>query len=267
MWEINKNGTKVYLLGSIHFTKESMYPINEKIENAFIHSDYAYFEIDFFNTMSPSEIDEITKSIMMEPNIFIDSLISDDEYNLLSEKLNEVELNISTLRNYKPMYIYLLYTSKILQENFSSDLPIDVYFYNKAKEENKLIGELEGIKLQYNIMYNLSLDLQLALLLESMETENFIEHANKLLDAWTVGDFAQMENYFEGFELSDIKLVEEYRNELIYKRNKEMVEKIAKIIDSKDGKTHFIIAGIGHMIGPENLIELLIQLGYDVKKY
>jgi len=45
------------------------------------------------------------------------------------------------------------------------------------------------------------------------------------------------------------------KNELLYKRNREMASKIEEYIISN--QTHFVVLGAGHYIGHQSIIELL----------
>jgi uncharacterized protein YbaP (TraB family) len=267
MWRIEKNGTTMYLLGSIHFTKDTMYPLNDKIIEAFSSSDETYYEIDFNKKISNEEWLEINENAMLDQSYSINELLSIEDYNLLDESFKGVGIDITSLHKYKPMYLFMLYSSQLLTQNFSSDLPVDVFLYNTAVEENKGINELEGIRLQYDILYNLSLDLQIELLMDSLNSEEFIEQANKQLDDWSKGDFDQLESDFGKFKIDNEILDKEYKEKMLYKRNENIVAKLVEILDSNDEKTHFVTIGIGHMMGDKNVIELLKELGYQVNQF
>lgn len=267
MWQIEKNGTTMYLLGSIHFTKDSMYPLNEKIIESFNSSDETYYEIDFNKKLSNEEWLEINENAMFDQSNSINELLNIEEYNLLDDSFKGVDIDITTLHKYKPMYLFMLYSSQLLTQNFSSDLPVDVFLYNSAVEQNKGINELEGIKLQYDILYNLSLDLQIELLMDSLNSEEFIEQANKQLDDWNKGDFDQLESDFKKFKIDNEILDKEYKEKMLYKRNEDIVAKLVEILNSNDEKTHFVTIGIGHMMGDKNVIEILKELGYQVNQF
>ena len=40
LWKVQSKTNTVYVMGSIHYLKKEMYPLNEKIENAFEKSDH-----------------------------------------------------------------------------------------------------------------------------------------------------------------------------------------------------------------------------------
>lgn len=141
-----------------------MYPLNEKITEAFINSDETYFEIDFNKKLTSDEWIEIDENSKLNQSISIDKILSKENYKLLEESFKEIGIDIKQLYDYKPIYLYMLYSSQLFTQNFSSDLPVDVYLSNSALKQNKNVHELEGIKFQYDILYNLSMDLQVELL-------------------------------------------------------------------------------------------------------
>jgi len=182
MWKVEKGDTTVYFLGGIHVSEESMYPINEKITKALEVSDEAYFEIDFGKQLSKEELEEIAKDSRLEMGNNLEDILSDEEYALLSDKLAEVEMDINTVRNLKPIQIVSEYSSIILQKELTLGVPVDQYIYSLAKEQNKEIYGLEEAKYEYDILYNMSLEVQVKLLLETLRSDEIVAQVKKDMD-------------------------------------------------------------------------------------
>ena len=270
MWKVEKGDTTVYFLGGIHVSEESMYPINEKIIKALEGSDEAYFEIDFGKQLSKEDLEAITKNSQLEMGKNLEDLLTDEEYALLIDKLSEVGIEISTVRNLKPLQIISTYSSIILQDELKLGVPVDQYIYNLAKEQNKEIHELESAKYELDILFNLSLELQVKWLLETLRSDELITQVKKEMDYWSTGNLEAFEKESEeGLKNADWNqaLIDEYQEKLLYERNEKMADKIDALLKQNDGKTYFITVGLGHFVGEKSIVELLEKMGYEVDEY
>lgn len=272
MWKVEKGDTTVYFLGGIHVSEESMYPINEKITKALEVSDEAYFEIDFGKQLSKEELEEIAKDSRLEMGNNLKDLLSDEEYTLLRDKLTEVDMDINAVRNFKPMQISMIYSSIILQKALKEAVPVDQYIYNLAQEQNKPIYGLEEAKYEYDVLYNMSLELQVEILLKSLKSEEYIEEIKKIMGYWSAGDLEELEELCENESKSentnwDQALIDEYQEKILFIRNEKMADKIDAILKQNDGKTYFITVGLAHFVGEKSIVELLENMGYDVNQY
>ncbi len=128
--------------------------------------------------------------------------------------------------------------------------------FMQLKGDKELVG-LETIAYQINIFDQIPLEEQLGWLveytsdLEKMKTElDFMLKAYKSQDVEKLHDMITSSVQFEA-----------YAEILLYKRNKEWIERIEKLI--KDKPT-FIAVGAGHLGSDKGVIALLKQEGYTV---
>jgi len=262
LWKIQSNTNISYILGSIHFLKKEMYPINKKIENAFEESDVLVVEAN----LSIDKIAEATLLIMQRGMYTGDETlkknISKRTYTLAEKKLKEYGMDISNFQKFKPWLLSMTITSfEIIKLGLDPNFGIDKYFLDKALNRKEIL-ELEGAEFQVNLLDSFSAEQQDKFLFYTLnETSKSKKEVEQMVNAWSEGDAFEMEKFlyeniqkFPGLKYIYKKLIDD--------RNKKMVEKIESFL--KRGKKFFIVIGAGHLIGKNGIIQLLRNRGLNL---
>lgn len=262
-YEIKSPSTTIYILGSIHFGNEKIYPLQDEIERAFEKSDFLVVEADILNLSSLVKVQKAINSKGMYPEgDSIKNHISPETYKLLEEYYSPQVLK--TLERYKPwVFAFLIAPSDI---ELDPKLGIDFYFLNKAKVLKKQIIELEGVDYQLDLFAEFPEDLMenyLKLSLLEAVKEEYKQKLIELIDAYIDGDEEKI------WEVAVKDYVEnpEYRyfyEKLFLERNINMAKKIKEFL--KDNKKYFVIVGAGHLVGEDSVIEILKREGFEVKR-
>ncbi len=260
-WKVEKNGTTVYMLGSIHYATEDYYPLHPEIETAFSKSDYLVVESNVLNQKA-------SRKPLYDDETSLQDHLPEELYEDLQEKLNTLGISIRQVERYKPWYVDKLIQDVSLHrigEEFS--LGIDMHFLEKSTD--KEIIELEGSEFHINMFDNFSESLQIALLEDTVETEleEYRQSSNEFKTIWENGDLGELEEISFAL-LEDDEHQEEYDefiDKMITQRNIRMVEKIEEFLDS-DAQTYFFVVGAGHYPGDIGIIHLLEEQGYDVTR-
>jgi len=95
------------------------------------------------------------------------------------------------------------------------------------------------------------------------DLENEAEEFEEFLTIWQRGDIQAMEAELAQ-EFQEEPRFQPIWNAFIEKRNLAMVDRIVTFLKTK--KRHFIVVGVGHLVGPKGLIVLLRQHGYTVQQ-
>lgn len=262
-YEINSSSTTVYILGSVHFGNERIYPLQDEIEKAFENSDFLVVEADI---LSLSSLIKVQKAInlkgMYPEGDSIKNHISPETYKLLEEYYSPQVLK--TIERYKPwVFAFLIAPSDI---DLDPKFGIDFYFLNKAKVLKKQIIELEGVDYQLDLFTEIPEDLMekfLKLSLLEVVKDEYKQKLIDLIDAYIDGDEEKIWN----IAVKDYAENPEYRyfyEKLFLERNIKMVEKIEEFL--KDNKRYFIIVGTGHLVGEDSVIEILKRGGFEVRR-
>lgn len=259
LYKIENKGKTVYILGSIHIGKTSMYPMSAKILAPFYSADKLYIES---NSLSDS-MDYINKNQVLSKGD-ITSYLEPSVVNKLSKLFEENNISKDTYFKLNPWSLYGLISNIEMDKNLSPVLGVDRFFLEKSILLNIPIGELEEAKSQIDLLKNFPeekyIDLISDLSLnysERKKTSNSI--LNSLIDSWTSGDIKNFTNSIENNP-------KEFSDYLIKSRNDKFANKISKILESKDSKSSFIVLGGGHLVGETSVISKLESKGYKVER-
>jgi uncharacterized protein YbaP (TraB family) len=282
-WKIEGVNNDVYILGSIHFSDGSIYPLSRSIEGAFSESQKLVVEI---NALEPDPIGmqyAATQGIIdLSEGKTIRDFISEDTYELYRAVFAELDLPADVYKYLQPWRAYLLLHGLLLSEGPQSQispmLGIDMRFLMKAQAaSDKRIIELESIESQIDTMASFSPELQEHLLLETLLQFNRSdtaredeEHATQMellqfLEIFKTGDEAALEELMI-VEPND-PFAKELNEKLFINRNIAIAEKINIFLQETTENGHyFIIIGAGHLLGTNGVIDLLTDMGHIVNR-
>jgi uncharacterized protein len=254
LWEISKENKRLYILGSIHTGDSSLYPLNQKILDAFQESEHLAVEV---NISSPnvSKIQQIMKQRGYYPNHEkIKDHISEEVYSTIATKLQEINLDISYFEKLRPWLLALTLSGLLEKEKrYSPAFGIDNYFLKEAG--HRQIHEMESAQYQLELFSNAPMNLQYGFLYESIQDKSFIKtNMGQAVEAWKNGDAETMEKTFLSPYYYN-PLFDPILKFLFYERNIGMVEKIEGYLEQEG--TFFVVVGVGHVIGPNGIIDLL----------
>lgn len=264
LWKAQSVNNTVYILGSIHFAKKDLYPLHQKIEDAFNKSDILVVEAD------PNKNIDETRRVILKHALYsegesLKENISKELFELIESKLAQLSVPVSSVERYKPWYLAMMLQELEFQRlGYYPIYGIDYYFLKKAGDR-KPIFELESIESQINLLSGLSkYEQELNLYYTTAYLDKIEKEINELINAWLKGDEKEM-----GFLLIESSLLSDPRllplfEKIFYQRNKTMVNKIEESLKTK--WTYFIVVGAGHLVGKEGIIELLKQKGYSVSQ-
>jgi len=259
--EVSSKDSKVYILGSVHFFKKDLYPLNERIEKAFQKSDVAVFEIDM-KEMDAGLLKLQQKGLYPEGDS-LDKHISKETIDILLPRLSSYGIPFEIAKRFRPWMLAMTIQSIEYQKlGFKPEFGIDKYFYEKSK--GKEIKGLESVEYQLGIFDGLSnKEQEIYLLYTILEAEKTSFYAEAIIRAWKEGNLKIIEEIIYQPLKEKPELLPIYKR-LFFDRNRAMVSKIEDFLKTK--KTHFVVVGAGHLAGEEGIIELLKKKGYNIKQ-
>lgn len=259
LWRVQSKTNAVYLLGSIHYLKKEMYPLDEKIERAFGQSDILVVEANI-NDIKKGDIQELIGSAFYQGDDLLEKHVLAETFELLKKELESLGFPLEVVKKQKPWFLALTLASlETLKLGFDPNYGIDKYFLSKAKEKKRIL-ELESFDYQLRLFSQLSEKDQELLLLYTLKDIDVLKHElDKLVEAWTSGDTKGVESTLTRSLAEDKRLTPIYER-LIYERNGKMVSKIEDFLKAKE--TYFVIVGAGHLVGSQGIVEILKEKGY-----
>ena len=263
LWKVQSQTNTIYVLGSIHYLKKEMYPLDEKIEKAFKESDVLAVEADVTN-VEQMDVQKLFGGAFYTENETLEKHLSPKTYALLKQELNELGASLEVANKYKPWFLAIsLVSLEISKLGFDPTYGIDRYFLSKASETKKIL-ELESLEYQFHLSSSLSeKDQELFILYTLKDIKVLEKELDKLMKAWSTGDEKGIESIVTRTVKEDKRLVPIYEK-FIYQRNRNMASKIEDYLKAKE--TYFVIVGAGHLVGRQGIIQILRDKGFTVEQ-
>lgn len=264
-----ENGETIWLFGSIHVGTEDYYPLPEEVLEAYNGSDYLAVEADivaFENDIQAAAT--ALQHLVYTDGTTIKDHISEELYNRAVAVLTEADMYNALYDYYKPSLWESLIANIYLSESeLDTELGIDLYFLNSAKENGKEIIEIESAEEQYRMMGAFS-DVVQEMLLESAvasrEDGSDAESLKELASAWGKGDESELAALVIPDEDEIVTDADrEYWNAMITERNNGMTDFCIDALES--GEEAFIVVGLAHFLGEEGIVNQLREKGYTVE--
>ena len=153
-WKVQSPTTTLYLLGSIHFAKPDIYPLDVEIEEAFDKASYLVVELDQNQLDKDNMRRHILKHGMYEKPDSIESHISESTLKLLKDYLDRYDMPLDGYNRMKPGFLAMtLSIAHVIRIGYLPDYGIDMYFLNKAKDKKVL--QLETYTDQLDLFFDM----------------------------------------------------------------------------------------------------------------
>ncbi len=263
LWKVQSKTSTVYVLGSLHFAKKDIYPLNQKIENAFDQSDSLVVEANV-NDIKKIDIQKLMERAVYPDSDTLEKHISTETLELLKKEAGGFGIPLELLNKQKPWFLAMTLVSlESIKLGLDPNLGIDHYFLSKAEGKKKIL-ELESTDYQINLLSSFSdKDQELFLIYTLKDLRIMDQEVTQLTQAWTSGDTKNMESLLTK-SLSEDERLSVIFEKLIFERNRRMVSKIEDFLRTKE--TYFVIVGAGHLVGSQGVIELLRGKGYLIEQ-
>ena len=262
LWTVNSQSNKIYLLGSLHLLKPNAYPLAAAVEKAYADSRVIIFETDIAALQTPG-----VQAKLLELGIYPaeQNLLQNLDGNTrqqLEKKMSEIGLPLEQFSRFKPWFVALTLTTLELQRmGYNPNYGIDVYFFNKASADGKEIGFLEPAEFQINLLGNMVEQDQYDFLSQTLnDLEVVNELAGDLVKSWKDGDADKLHELLS----KSFKDYPHLHDRLLIQRNKNWAEQIEDAL--RKNKNVLFVVGAGHLVGPESVVDLLKEKGYQVKQ-
>ena len=263
-YEIENKDNKVYMLGSIHVGKSSLYPIDKSIVSALKSSDKIYMEIDL---SKKDEAKAMQEKIYYKDGKSLKDDLGEDLYKRVLKIFESFGMAEDHVKKIRPWAIYNTLSVDPSGTAANANYGVESYFLALSLLNKIEIDELESMEFQSDLLSNFD-NASYVKMIEDLTTEienngykNINAGLDNLLDAWTKGDKAKMKNILsqEGDEAS-----EKFNEALLKERDKGMAKKIDGLL-KKDGKnTYFILVGSAHLVPDNSVTGILKNMGYKV---
>lgn len=259
LWSIQSSQNTLYLLGSVHLLQEKDYPLPAVLETAYQDAEKLVFEVDLKEAQSLEVQQLMLKKATLGDGKTLQTVLSPKTYQLAEQKATEVGLPIQAMAQFEPWFLSLsLLTMKLSQLGFQAQYGVDRHYYDRAVKDGKEILVLETVADQINVFDALTPSNQDDYVQQTLlELDTLGNSINDIVQAWKVGDLAAIEALlFESFEQYP-----DMRAKLFDERNQNWLKTLVPLLEQEED--YLVVVGAGHLVGDNNVLQLLEDKGYS----
>jgi len=263
-WRATGQGRKIYLLGSLHFGVDTMYPLPQVITDALASADSLVVEANV-SAIPPVELAaKIARSGLYHDGTHLRDVLGNSNWRALSNLSRTAGVPEAELDRQKPWLASMTLVSAALQQlGYSPELGVDLQLMKDVGSRIPIL-ELESADFQFGLFNRMAQEDQVAMLLQTMHQIRDAErNFSDLLSAWMSGDADALEQLItEGFDTTTQG--RSLYNLMIRDRNAAMVASITQLIRRHD--VLFVVVGAGHMVGEEGIVSRMKAIGYKIEQ-
>ncbi len=262
LWELESSGSRVLVMGSVHFLRPSDYPLRKGMEEAYQLADTITMEIDM-STTDPVATQSTIAAISIDPQgRSLRELVGDDNYQAANKLAQQLNIPLPMFEQFEPWFTALSITQlRMVQLGFDPAWGIENMLTRKALAENKTLAGLETIEQQLGFLDRLDPKEQNTFLMQSLEDAATVQNdIDAIVNAWTDGDTEELERFL----LEELQDVPNLYDAILVQRNKNWVAPIRALLD-KPG-THLVVVGTMHLIGDDSVLAMLDTAGIESRQ-
>ncbi|MDR1405944.1 MAG: TraB/GumN family protein [Prevotellaceae bacterium] len=261
VWEITKDGKTLYLGGSVHILRNEDFPLPKEYDAAFEKAQLVVFEADIEQVSAPEIAQTMVAKSMLSGDQTLQTILDKTTYEQLETLCTKLSLPMERLQKIKPVMLLNSLTIILLQQFGFTPQGVDAYYLTKAREAEKETGFLETLDQQITMITDMGAGYENEYVQYSLEDFDKMEKEIPILIAsWKNGVFDELlPDMLKGKE----KFPTAY-SALFTDRNNDWIPKIENYLSGD--KVAFVIVGLAHLHGPDGLLELLKNKGYEIKQ-
>jgi uncharacterized protein len=257
-WRVTgKGGGEITLLGSMHVLRATDYPLPASIDRLFARADVLVMELDLDDLDPAAMQSALLRVATLPPGTVLGNAVPPDLYRRTEQRAAEIGVDLKLLEHFKPSFVSVMLLEQNMRKlGFEGERGLEQYLLRKSRDAAKPIIGLETLALQLGIFADLPASSQAAMLEQTLrdmsEGDTVIA---KLATAWRDGHLEAL-----GEELlASLDDVPGLDDALVRNRNAEWVKTLERYLG--DGKRYLVVVGAFHLVGRDNVIDLLNARG------
>ncbi len=262
VWRISRGDDYLFLGGTIHVLSKRDFPLPEEYYYAYSQSGTVVFETDIEGTLSPAFQQKMISHLSYPQGQRLSDDLAPETYHKLLEYSSRSGLPMMVLDKLKPQMVAITLTVSELRRLGLAEAGVDEYFFKRAIEDDKPVGQLETLEQQLDIMLSMGDGYEDELILNAIDDlEELPDIMQKMKKAWRTGKLVELEN------LALKEMMEKYPglfDTLLRKRNAAWLPQINAMLTTRD--VEFVLVGALHLVSEHGVLEMLRQQGHQVDK-
>jgi len=247
--------------------RESLYPLDQRIERAFDRSQILAVEIDLDRDSTAAQVAQLMASEgLYSRGDDLSRHISHDLMRRVDSLARVWGVPPTALRAMRPWFLAMRLSALAVEAaGISADYGIDFYFMKKARARSMAVRALETAALHMGIFRDLTEEQEEQFLRQTLdESLRAQEMVDTLLPVWSRGDTAALAALIFGESWSD-ESMRTLRERIYDDRNKRMADSIFHW--ASQNERVFVVVGSAHLVGELGIPSLLRRRGCAVSQH
>lgn len=251
LWVVRDRDTTIYLFGTIHLLRPGLLWFEGPVKSAFDASQEVVLEIaDEADVSTQMRIAQRAMDLTGPP---LTGKLPEATRPKFAALIKEYRLPATVVDRMKPWFAAITLTSAPLQKlGYDSSQGVEAQLRKYAKAQGKPVSGLETTEEQIGFFDTLSDELQIRLLVETIDEQAEVEDTlARMIDAWSAGDPDRLAATLNK-SMEEDKGLEKL---LLFDRNERWADWIKARLE-KPG-TVFLAVGAGHLAGQNSVQDAL----------
>ncbi|MFW5454358.1 TraB/GumN family protein [Thioalkalivibrio sulfidiphilus] len=259
LWEVGEGDATLLIMGSVHVFRPDTHWLEPEMRSRFEASSILVIEV-----ADLEDVDELTIRLVQERGFYPpgESLADEVGVELYERVMRHAEALGCGRREFSQLrpWLAVLVLTQLWAEchGYDAGAGVDVVFNRMAHAAGKPVWGLETIEEQMDVLIEgLGSDPE-TMLEHALVQLNNGDYLDALVEAWLKGDMPALEALLHE-SLADFPEIHEL---LIVARNRRWAGMIERMLG--DEHSQFVVVGVAHLVGPDNLLDLLRARGIRV---
>lgn len=260
LWRVESDSTVVYVMGSVHMLPKNYHPLDTILERSLDSADVLVLEVKLDETAQLALAQRMMTDAVLEEGKTLEDVVDAKTYALAATRMKKHGLDIALFERFEPWVVALTLTGMDLRSTgFSGELGVDAHFSARAAAESKALEGLESVEDQLDLFDAMSPATQAELLRQTLEGNDATSASLvKLAHAWRNGDVKALER----LALDEMRKDSAFYHAMLVDRNRAWLPKIERYLNDASRRT-LVVVGAAHLLGPDGVIAMLRERGYD----
>lgn len=261
VWALERDGRTLLLAGTMHLVRGVDLPLPRRYERAFASARCVAFETDLEAFGEPSFARSLSARLAYPQGDHLEHHLDGETLAALRGHLEDKGLDFDAMRGFRPSYVALsLGMAALRSQGF--DTPLDLLFHRRARAQGKRLVALEAVDRQVETLLEMDRVAPDAVIRQAIEEDvQAAALASASVRAMRQGDLAAL-------EAIERPLRDRYpllHQALLVARNREWLPALEGLLEHPGPRLAMV--GALHLVGPEGLLALLADRGFEVRPY
>lgn len=254
LWRYQSDSATVYLAGSIHMLKSSLYPLAEQLQAAFDSSTHLVLEVDSTALTTQAMQMKVMKAGLLPSGQTLRGVLAQPLHERLEARLQSYGIDIAAVQRMNPaMVMNQLVLLRLMALGYNAALGMEQHF--TALLGDRQILELESVDQQLEMLFGQPIETQIQLLRDALDQELDVEPIMAdMITAWLSGADQRFLDLFSE-QAGDSELAKAFNKQLLDDRNQGMAQKVQSYLEATG--TYFVLIGAAHFIGDNGIVAIL----------